>query len=47
MPGAIARDKLEILRKADTIDLDEVRKAGLYDVIWQAFTALCRCARSA
>jgi GMP synthase (glutamine-hydrolysing) len=40
VPGAITRDKLEILRKADTIYLDEIRKAGLYDVIWQAFTVL-------
>ena len=40
VPGAITRDKLEILRKADTIYLDEIRKAGLYDTIWQAFTVL-------
>ncbi len=40
VPGAITRDKLEILRKADTIYLDEIRKAGLYDVIWQAFVVL-------
>ncbi|MEQ8396793.1 glutamine-hydrolyzing GMP synthase [Thalassobaculum sp.] len=40
VPGAITRDKLDILRKADTIYLDEIRKAGLYDVIWQAFTVL-------
>src|SRR5580692_1028298 len=39
-PGEITRDKLEILRKADTIYLDEIRKAGLYDKIWQAFAVL-------
>ncbi|MDE2184396.1 MAG: glutamine-hydrolyzing GMP synthase [Alphaproteobacteria bacterium] len=40
IPGAISRDKLAILRKADTIYLDEIRKAGLYDAIWQAFAVL-------
>ena len=40
VPGAVSRDKLEILRKADTIYLDEIRKAGLYDKIWQAFAVL-------
>jgi GMP synthase (glutamine-hydrolysing) len=40
IPGAITRDNLEILRKADTIYLDEIRKAGLYDKIWQAFAVL-------
>jgi GMP synthase (glutamine-hydrolysing) len=40
IPGGIARDKLEILRKADAIYLDEIRKAGLYDAIWQAFAVL-------
>jgi GMP synthase (glutamine-hydrolysing) len=40
VPGAITRDKLDILRKADTIYLDEIRKAGLYDAIWQAFAVL-------
>jgi GMP synthase (glutamine-hydrolysing) len=40
VPGEITRDKLEILRKADTIYLDEIRKAGLYDEIWQAFAVL-------
>ncbi len=39
-PGEIRRDKLEILRKADAIFLDEIRKAGLYDEIWQAFAVL-------
>jgi len=40
VPGEITRDKLEILRKADTVYLDEIRKAGLYDKIWQAFAVL-------
>jgi GMP synthase (glutamine-hydrolysing) len=39
-PGEITRDKLDILRKADAIYLDEIRKAGLYDDIWQAFAVL-------
>ena len=39
-PGEITREKLDILRKADAIYLDEIRKAGLYDVIWQAFAVL-------
>lgn len=40
IPGMITRDRLEILRKADTIYLDEIRKAGLYNEIWQAFAVL-------
>jgi GMP synthase (glutamine-hydrolysing) len=40
VPGEITRDKLAILRKADAIYLDEIRKAGLYDAIWQAFAVL-------
>ncbi|MCR9255148.1 MAG: glutamine-hydrolyzing GMP synthase [Alphaproteobacteria bacterium] len=41
IPGQpITREKLEILRKADAIYLDEIRKAGLYDAIWQAFAVL-------
>ncbi|MEP2926968.1 MAG: glutamine-hydrolyzing GMP synthase [Bauldia litoralis] len=39
-PGGVTRDKLAILRKADAIYLGEIRKAGLYDVIWQAFAVL-------
>ncbi|AZO16450.1 glutamine-hydrolyzing GMP synthase [Mesorhizobium sp. M2A.F.Ca.ET.043.05.1.1] len=39
-PGGITREKLEILREADAIYLDEIRKAGLYDAIWQAFAVL-------
>jgi GMP synthase (glutamine-hydrolysing) len=40
MPGDITREKLEILRKADAIYLEEIRNAGLYDKIWQAFAVL-------
>jgi GMP synthase (glutamine-hydrolysing) len=40
LPGEITPEKLEILRQADTIYLDEIRKAGLYDKIWQAFAVL-------
>ena len=40
VPGEITREKLEILRKADTIYLDEIRHAGLYHEIWQAFAVL-------
>ncbi len=39
-PGEITPEKLDILRKADAIYLDEIRKAGLYDTIWQAFAVL-------
>ena len=40
VPGAVSREKLAILRKADAIFLDEIRKSGLYDAIWQAFAVL-------
>ena len=40
IPGEITHEKLAILRKADAIYLDEIRKAGLYDTIWQAFAVL-------
>jgi len=40
VPGEITGEKLEILRKADTIYLEEIRLAGLYDEIWQAFAVL-------
>ncbi|SFK13022.1 glutamine-hydrolyzing GMP synthase [Methylocapsa palsarum] len=39
-PGGITPEKLEILRQADAIYLDEIKKAGLYDDIWQAFAVL-------
>ena len=40
IPGDITPEKLEILRKADAIYLEEIRNAGLYDAIWQAFAVL-------
>lgn len=40
IPGEITKEKLKILRKADTIYLEEIRNAGLYDSIWQAFAVL-------
>jgi len=39
-PGEVTPEKLAILREADAIYLDEIRKAGLYDKIWQAFAVL-------
>ena len=40
IPGEIGSEKLDILRKADRIYLEEIHKAGLYDEIWQAFAVL-------
>ncbi len=40
IPGEITGEKLEILRKADVVYLEEIRNAGLYDAIWQAFAVL-------
>ncbi|WP_295046112.1 glutamine-hydrolyzing GMP synthase [uncultured Paracoccus sp.] len=39
-PGEITREKLEILRRADAVFIDQIRKHGLYDDIWQAFVAI-------
>ena len=39
-PGEISREKLAILRQADAVFIDQIRKHGLYDEIWQAFVAL-------
>ena len=39
-PGEVTAEKLAILREADAIYLEEIRKAGLYDAIWQAFAVL-------
>ena len=39
-PGAIAKGKLDILRLADEIFIEEIRRAGLYDDIWQAFAVI-------
>ena len=38
--GEVTEERLAILRQADAIYLDEIRKAGLYDAIWQAFAVL-------
>jgi GMP synthase (glutamine-hydrolysing) len=40
LPGGVTREKIAILQEADAIYLDEIRKAGLYDRIWQAFAVL-------
>ena len=40
VPGEITREKLALLRRADAIFLEEIRAAGLYDAIWQAFAVL-------
>jgi GMP synthase (glutamine-hydrolysing) len=40
IPGEITEERLDILRKADAVYLDVIRKAGLYDKIWQAFAVL-------
>ena len=40
VPGAVTRDRLELLRRVDAIFLEEIRAAGLYDAIWQAFAVL-------
>ncbi|MBO0711894.1 MAG: glutamine-hydrolyzing GMP synthase [Acetobacteraceae bacterium] len=40
IPGALSREKLDLLRRADAIYLEEIRNAGLYDAIWQAFAVL-------
>ncbi len=40
IPGAVTHERIETLRTADAIYLDEIRGAGLYDEIWQAFCVL-------
>ncbi|MCC6863431.1 MAG: glutamine-hydrolyzing GMP synthase [Rhodobacteraceae bacterium] len=39
-PGEITREKLDILRRADAVYIDQIRKHRLYDEIWQAFAAI-------
>lgn len=39
-PGGITREKLDILRLADEIYIEEIRRTGQYDDIWQAFAVL-------
>ena len=38
--GEVTREKLDILRRADAIFIEEIRRAGLYDQIWQAFAVI-------
>ena len=40
IPGEVSRERADTLRKADAIYLEEIRNAGLYDAIWQAFAVL-------
>ena len=40
IPGEVTPERVAVLQKADAIYLDEIRKAGLYDSIWQAFAVL-------
>jgi GMP synthase (glutamine-hydrolysing) len=40
IPGEVTKESCDTLRKADAVYLDEIRKAGLYDEIWQAFAVL-------
>jgi GMP synthase (glutamine-hydrolysing) len=38
--GEVTKERLDVLRRADAIFLEEIRLAGLYDAIWQAFAVL-------
>ncbi len=40
IPGEVTRERCDVLRRADAIYLEEIRNAGLYDAIWQAFAVL-------
>jgi GMP synthase (glutamine-hydrolysing) len=40
IPGVISREKIKILQEADAVYIEEIRKAGLYEKIWQAFAVL-------
>ena len=40
VPGEVTAEKLAVLRRADAIYLGEIKRAGLYDAIWQAFAVL-------
>ncbi|MEE8296003.1 MAG: glutamine-hydrolyzing GMP synthase [Sphingomonadales bacterium] len=40
IPGEVTKEKCDLLRAADAIYLDEIKKAGLYNEIWQAFAVL-------
>ncbi|UOD35170.1 glutamine-hydrolyzing GMP synthase [Deferribacteraceae bacterium V6Fe1] len=38
--GEVTKERLDVLRLADAIFIEEIKKAGLYNEIWQAFTVL-------
>jgi GMP synthase (glutamine-hydrolysing) len=40
IPGEVTSERLDLLRRADAVYLEEIRNAGLYDAIWQAFAVL-------
>jgi GMP synthase (glutamine-hydrolysing) len=40
IPGELSVEKIELLRQADAVYIDEIRKSGLYNEIWQAFAVL-------
>jgi len=40
IPGEVTRERVQILQRADAVFLDEIRKTGLYNEIWQAFAVL-------
>lgn len=40
IPGELSQEKIELLRRADAVYIDEIRKSGLYNDIWQAFAVL-------
>jgi GMP synthase (glutamine-hydrolysing) len=39
-PGVITKDRLDILREADSVYLDQIKKHNLYNYIWQAFAVI-------
>jgi GMP synthase (glutamine-hydrolysing) len=40
IPGEVTPERLEVLRRADAVFVDQIRRHGLYDAIWQAFVVL-------
>ncbi|MBN1625683.1 MAG: glutamine-hydrolyzing GMP synthase, partial [Deltaproteobacteria bacterium] len=40
IPGEITSERLEILREADAVLIEEIREAGLYEKVWQSFAVL-------
>ena len=38
--GEVTADRVKILQEADNIYIEEIKEAGLYDKIWQAFAVL-------